>query len=131
VRGSRLLETNANDSIIISKFIVRSLATPESWMDSRQGTFSTASKETFIRIVSFQPTVRRLPMKKLMSVLIATSFAAASAGAFAMSHGGAMSDADKAKKMEACKKMDAKTADDKMKADCKKLMDEANAAAKK
>jgi hypothetical protein len=66
-------------------------------------------------------------MKKLMSMLIATSFAAASVGAFAMSHGGAMSDADKAKKMEACKKMDMKTADDKMKADCKKLMEMAPA----
>jgi hypothetical protein len=42
-----------------------------------------------------------------------------------MSHGGAMSDADKAKKMEACKKMDMKKADDKMKAECKKLMDDA------
>ena len=68
-------------------------------------------------------------MKKLMTMLIATTFTAASAGAFAMSHGGAMSDADKAKKMEACKKMDPKTADDKMKAECKKLMDDA--AAKK
>ena len=71
-------------------------------------------------------------MKKLMSMLIAATFTAASVGAFAMSHGGAMSDADKAKKMEACKKMDPKTADDKMKADCKKMMDDAaKAAAKK
>lgn len=71
-------------------------------------------------------------MKKLMTMLIATTFTAASVGAFAMSHGGAMSDADKAKKMEACKKMDPKTADDKMKADCKKMMDDAaKAAAKK
>jgi hypothetical protein len=130
-RGNRLPDTNANESVIISKFIVRLLATPESWMDSREGTLSTASKGTFIRNVSFQPTVRRLSMKKLMSVLIATSIAAASAGAFAMSHGGAMSDADKAKKMDACKKMDAKTADDKMKAECKKLMDAASAPAKK
>ena len=44
-------------------------------------------------------------MKKLMTMLIATTFSAASVGAFAMSHGGAMSDADKAKKLEACKKM--------------------------
>jgi hypothetical protein len=42
-----------------------------------------------------------------------------------------MSDADKAKKMEACKKMDPKTADDKMKADCKKMMDDAAKAAPK
>jgi hypothetical protein len=71
-------------------------------------------------------------MKKLMTMLIATTFAAASTGAFAMSHGGAMSDADKAKKMEACKKMDPKSTDDKMKAECKKMMDDAaKAAAKK
>jgi hypothetical protein len=71
-------------------------------------------------------------MKKLMSMLIATTFTAASVGAFAMSHGGAMSDADKAKKMEACKKMDPKSTDDKMKAECKKMMDDAaKAAAKK
>jgi hypothetical protein len=70
-------------------------------------------------------------MKKLVSMLIAVSFATVSAGAFAASHGGAMSDADKAKKMEACKTMDPKTADDKMKAECKKMMDEAAAAAKK
>ena len=44
-----------------------------------------------------------------------------------MSHGGAMSDKDKAAKMEACKKMDAK-ADDKMKADCKMMMEEKPAA---
>jgi len=34
-----------------------------------------------------------------------------------------MSDKEKAEKMAACKKMDAK-ADDKMKADCKKMMEE-------
>jgi hypothetical protein len=62
-------------------------------------------------------------MNKLMSMLIAAIFATASVGAFAASHGGAMSDADKAKKMEACKKMDPKTADDKMKAECAKLME--------
>jgi len=70
-------------------------------------------------------------MKKLMSMLVASAFATASVGAFAMSHGGAMSDADKAKKMEACKKMDPKTADDKMKAECKKMMDDAASAAAK
>ena len=71
-------------------------------------------------------------MKKLLSMLIAVSFASASVGAFAASHGGAMSDADKAKMMQACKDMDPKKADDKMKADCKKLMDDAaKAAAKK
>ena len=68
-------------------------------------------------------------MKKLVSMLIAAAFATASVGAFAAAHGGAMTDADKAKKMEACKKMDPKTADDKMKADCKKMMDDAAAAA--
>ena len=71
-------------------------------------------------------------MKKMMSRLSAATFTTASVGAFAAAHGGAMSDADKAKKLEACKKMDAKTADDKMKAECKKLMDDAaKAAAKK
>ncbi len=65
-------------------------------------------------------------MKKLLSVLIAASFATISATAFAAAHGGAPKDADMKKmeeKMEACKKMDAKTADDKMKAECKKMMD--------
>ena len=70
-------------------------------------------------------------MKKLVTMLIAASFATASVGAFAAAHGGAMTDADKAKKMEACKKMDPKAADDKMKAECKKMMDDAAAAAKK
>jgi hypothetical protein len=131
-RENRLRETNANASIIIAKFIVRSLVTPESWMESRERTLSTASTDTFIKNVSFQPIVRSLYMKKLMTMLIATTFTAASVGAFAMSHGGAMSDADKAKKMEACKKMDPKSTDDKMKADCKKMMDDAaKAAAKK
>ena len=51
-------------------------------------------------------------MKKLLSMLIAVSFASASVGAFAASHGGAMSDADKAKMMQACKDMDPKKADD-------------------
>jgi hypothetical protein len=62
-------------------------------------------------------------MNKPMSMLIAAIFATASAGAFAMSHGGAMSDADKAKKMEACNKMDPKSTDEKMKAECAKLME--------
>jgi hypothetical protein len=122
-RENRRCETNANESIIIAKFIVRSLVTPESWMESREGTRSTALTDAFIKNVSFQPTVRSLYMKKLMTMLIATTFTAASAGAFAMSHGGAMSDADKAKKMEACKKMDPKSTDEKMKAECKKLME--------
>ena len=63
-------------------------------------------------------------MNKLLSTLIAVSFATASVGAFAAAHGGAMSDADKAKMMQACKDMDPKKADDKMKADCKKMMEE-------
>ncbi|MEO8385968.1 MAG: hypothetical protein ABI583_12045, partial [Betaproteobacteria bacterium] len=60
-------------------------------------------------------------MKKVLSILVAGVFATASVGAFAAAHGGAMSDADKAKKMEACHKMDEKKADDKMKAECKKM----------
>lgn len=69
-------------------------------------------------------------MNKLVSMMIAATFATASVGAFAAAHGGAMSDADKAKKMEACKKMDAKTADEKMKAECKKMMEEKKDAKK-
>ena len=61
-------------------------------------------------------------MNKLVSALIASTFAFASVGAFAAAHGGSMSDKDKAAKMEACKKMDAK-ADDKMKAECAKMME--------
>jgi len=45
----------------------------------------------------------------------------ASVSAFAGSHGGAMSDKDKAELTEKCAKMDPAKADDKMKADCKKL----------
>jgi hypothetical protein len=59
-------------------------------------------------------------MNKLLSSLVAVAFACASVGSFAAAHGGAMSDKEKAEKMEACKKLDAK-ADDKMKAECKKL----------
>ena len=81
--------------------------------------------------VPFQPKPASLYMKKLVTMLIAASFATASVGAFAAAHGGAMTDADKAKKMEACKKMDPKSTDDKMKAECKKMMDDAAAAAKK
>ncbi len=62
-------------------------------------------------------------MNKPMSMLIAAIFATASFGALAASHGGAMSDADKAKKIEACKKMDPKSTDEKMKEECKKLME--------
>ncbi len=61
-------------------------------------------------------------MNKLLSSLVAVVFACASVGSFAGAHGGAMSDKEKAEKMEACKKMDAK-ADDKMKAECKKMME--------
>ncbi len=57
-------------------------------------------------------------MRNFISALIASSFAFASFGALAGSHGGAMTDAQK---MEACKKMDESKADDKMKAECKKL----------
>jgi hypothetical protein len=59
-------------------------------------------------------------MRKLIPALIALTFAFASFGALAASHGGAMTDAQK---MEACKKMDESKADDKMKAECKKMME--------
>lgn len=59
-------------------------------------------------------------MRKLLSVLIAASFATVSFSSIAGSHGGAMKDD---KKMEECKKMDPMKADDKMKAECKKMME--------
>jgi hypothetical protein len=61
-------------------------------------------------------------MKKLMSILIAASFATLSVGAFAAAHGGAPKDGEK---MD-CKKMmdEKKPMDDKMKAECKKMMEE-------
>ena len=59
-------------------------------------------------------------MRKLLSSVLVMAFAAMSVSAFAGAHGGAMSDKEKTEKMAACKKMDAK-ADDKMKAECKKL----------
>ena len=62
-------------------------------------------------------------MNKLLSTLVVAAFAIASTGAFAGSHGGAMSDKDKAELTEKCAKMDPAKADDKMKADCKKLME--------
>jgi len=77
----------------------------------------------FIQNVPCQPKPESLTMNKLLSMLVAAIFATASVGAFAASHGGAMSDADKAKKIEACKKMDPKSTDEKMKAECKKLME--------
>jgi hypothetical protein len=52
-RENRLCETNANEFIIIAKFIVRSLVTPESWMEAREGTHSTALADAFIKNVSF------------------------------------------------------------------------------
>ena len=55
-------------------------------------------------------------MSKLVSILVAATFATLSFSTFAGSHGGAMKE-----KMEACKKMDEKTADEKMKAECKAL----------
>ncbi|HRP95531.1 MAG TPA: hypothetical protein PL143_04715 [Rhodocyclaceae bacterium] len=60
-------------------------------------------------------------MKRLLSMVAAAVLATVSGGAGAMSHGGAMSDEEKAEKLEACKKMDPMTADEKMKAECKKL----------
>lgn len=62
-------------------------------------------------------------MNKLLSTLVLAVFATVSASAFAAGHGGAMSDKEKADKMAACKKMDPK-ADEKMKAECKKMMEE-------
>jgi hypothetical protein len=59
-------------------------------------------------------------MRKLFTLLIATTFAALSFSAIAGSHGGAMKDD---KKMEECKKMDPAKADDKMKAECAKMME--------
>jgi hypothetical protein len=55
-------------------------------------------------------------MSKLVSILVAATFATVSFSTFAGSHGGAMKE-----KAEACKKMDEKTADEKMKAECKAL----------
>ena len=60
-------------------------------------------------------------MTKLLSMLVIAAFSMASMGAFAGSHGGAMSDKEKAEMKEKCAKMDPAKADDKMKADCKKL----------
>lgn len=60
-------------------------------------------------------------MNKLLSTLVMAAFTMASVSAFAGSHGGAMSDKDKAELTEKCAKMDPAKADDKMKADCKKL----------
>jgi len=64
---------------------------------------------------------RILKMNKLLSTLVIAAFSMASMGAFAGSHGGAMSDKEKAEMKEKCAKMDPAKADDKMKADCKKL----------
>jgi len=64
-----------------------------------------------------------LKMIKLLSMLAVAAFSMASVSAFAGSHGGAMSDKEKAELTEKCAKMDPAKADDKMKADCKKLME--------
>ena len=58
-------------------------------------------------------------MSKLLSVLVATTFAAASVGAFAGSHGGAPAKTEE-KKMD-CSKEKMEKMDDKMKAECKKM----------
>jgi hypothetical protein len=60
-------------------------------------------------------------MNKLLYTLVIAAFSMASMGAFAGSHGGAMSDKEKAEMKEKCAKMDPAKADEKMKADCKKL----------
>jgi len=70
---------------------------------------------------SYPLILRILKMNKLLSTLVIAAFAMASVSAFAASHGGAMSDKDKAEMTEKCAKMDPAKADDKMKADCKKL----------
>lgn len=57
-------------------------------------------------------------MRKLISVLLASGFAFATAGAWAAAP--AMTDAEK---MEVCKAIDPATADAKTKAECKKLME--------
>ena len=62
-------------------------------------------------------------MNKLLSAIVLACFATVSAGAFAAAHGGAMTDKEKADKMAACKAMDPAKADDKMKAECKKLQE--------
>jgi hypothetical protein len=64
-----------------------------------------------------------LKMNKLLSTLVIAAFTMAATGAFAGSHGGAMSDKEKAEMADKCAKMDPAKADDKMKADCKKLME--------
>jgi hypothetical protein len=56
-------------------------------------------------------------MSKLLSLLIATTFATASVGAFAMSHGPAPKEGAK---MD-CSKEKMEKMDDKMKAECKKM----------
>lgn len=70
-------------------------------------------------------------MNKFIFALITGVFATASMTSFAASHGGAMKDPKAMEeKKAACKKMDAKTADDKMKAECKKMIEESKAAKK-
>lgn len=65
--------------------------------------------------------ITEIYMLKLLSALVLTAFATVS---FAASHGGAMKDPKAMEeKMAACKKMDPKTADEKMKEECKKLME--------
>lgn len=61
-------------------------------------------------------------MNKLLSILIAGSFAVIGSTAFAAAHGGAMKDGDKM--MADCKdKAKMEKMDDKMKAECKKMME--------
>ena len=62
-------------------------------------------------------------MNKLLSAIVVVTMATVSASAFAAAHGGAMTDKEKADKMAACKAMDPAKADDKMKADCKKMQE--------
>jgi hypothetical protein len=62
-----------------------------------------------------------LKMNKLLTTLVIAGFSLVSVGVFAASHGGAMSDKEKAEMTEKCAKMDPAKADEKIKADCKKL----------
>ena len=62
-------------------------------------------------------------MSKLLSLLIATTFATASVGAFAMSHGGAAPGPKVEEKKMDCSKEKMEKMDDKMKAECKKMME--------
>ncbi len=62
-------------------------------------------------------------MNKLFSGLVALSFALASGAAFSAAHTGMKDDKAMEEKKAACAKADAAKMDDKMKAECKAMMD--------